>query len=127
MNDHYDIKKGSFYWHILLSDEIKEFPIINAIDQPKYDHLSGDGNWLDAYDLEYKSKSSLNELIPEFYNFFIKKGFTFEKSKSPRCNHLLEYNNGVLFTGISDKNYCLDLLITEPEYNSVKIEVSIIK
>lgn len=86
--DHCDVKKGTLEWYLVMDDDfITNFPILNPINKPIYNHLGGDSpNISEGYEVIYNSNLNENQLYSQLENYTKGKGLDLKKINSIDCN-----------------------------------------
>ncbi|MCF8324852.1 MAG: hypothetical protein K9I84_07825 [Leadbetterella sp.] len=126
--DHYDIKKGTLDWYLVMdNDFIINFPILYPINKPIYKHIGGDSPNISAgYEVVYDSKLKENQLYPQLENYTKRNGLNLKKVNSIYCNpsgldSLSKYS---IYS--AKENGCVEIIFMEMSGKTTKITASII-
>ncbi len=130
MESHHNINKGSLLWFITMDNSvINDFPIIENMNTPKYNWIGSDAPSINGgWELEYNSLANIELLESKILNYLEHKKFKLKKTKEPNCNwsNYEEEEIGVRYTGINEKDECLDLVFKFNKLNMIKVEISLI-
>ncbi len=131
LDDHYDVKKGTFLWYATMDNKtITEFPIIEPIGDATYNKIGGDSpNIATGWEIEYESKADIETLTEKFVEYLKSYGYELEavletqfywtgKNKKNETNRL--------YSGSNEKGESLDLLLQRQNNGLTTIECSIV-
>jgi len=131
IEDHYDVKKGTFLWYATMDNEtIKDFPIFQVHGGVTYNSIGGDSPSIDTgWEIEYTSKTDIETLTNQIVEFLEKDGYEIEEVEETQFywsgkNRKNDTNH--LYSGSNEKGESLDLLIHSLGNGLNKIECSII-
>ena len=80
LDSHYDVEKGSLFWHFIMDESIKKIPIISATNIPVYHHIGGDAPGIAAgYELMYSSSERIKKLENSIASYLKEKEFETRK------------------------------------------------
>lgn len=130
LDDHYDVKKRTFLWYATMNNKtITEFPLVAPIGNITYNSIGGDSPSIGAgWEIKYKSKKNSKELAPLLRDYFLKEGYPLEEVNESTCSWKKYYKSDsiLLFTGVSKKGECVDLMIKLKANGNSAIEALIL-
>jgi len=129
LEDHNNIKKGTFLWYVTMDDKtITEFPIIKQIGEVQYNSLGGDSPSISAgWEIEYLSsinyENSTNKIIP-YLNL---KGYQLHQTKEPIYTYNIDKNSPtIIYKGRNKEGKTIELIIQELDKKKVKVKCTIV-
>ncbi len=129
LDDHYDIKKGTFLWYATINEVITEFPVIEPDGEVTYHHIGGDSPGIaGGSGIVYESRESSKKVIPLLKDYLLKEGYTLEIVNKTKCGWAKDFRNNttLLFAGISKEGGCLDLTLEIKSNGNSEIEALIL-
>lgn len=131
IDDHYDVKKGTFLWYATMDNEtITEFPVFEANGKVKYNSIGGDSPSIaTGWEIEYTSKTDIETLTNQIVEYLEKEGYEIKEVKETQFYWTgKNKKNGTnqLHSGSNEKGESLDLLIQSLGNGLNKIECSIV-
>ena len=118
LEDHNDVKKGTFLWYATMDNEtITEFPIIKSKEKVTYNSIGGDGpNIATGWEISYSSSENHNTLSNTIMEYLKSNGFSVSKVEKTQCywkGRFKTSNSNQLYSGTNKKGECLDLQISK--------------
>ncbi len=131
LDDHFDVKKGTFLWYATMDNEtITEFPILEPVGKVTYNKIGGDGPSIAAgWEVEYNSYKDVKFISSTIFLYLKLEGYEIVETKEPysNCTGIYKKNNNTqLYSGANDVEECLDLLIQRNDNGTTRIECIIV-
>ncbi len=129
LNDHYNVKKGTFLWYATIDEVVTEFPVIEPAKGVTYHHISGDSpGFSGGSGIVYESREGSKKVIPLLKDYLLKEGYTLEIVDKTKCGWAKDFRNNttLLFAGISKEGGCLDLTVRTKSNGNSEIKALIL-
>ena len=88
-DSYYNISKYSFTWFWLFpaNGTLRGFPLVNPVNDLKYDYRGYESNTLDMeeYQIEYVSNANYNNILNTSIDYLEGKGYSLEQTNSVDC------------------------------------------
>ena len=83
LDDHYNVKKGTFLWYATMDNEtITDFPQIDPVGEATFNKIGGDSPSISAgWEIEYTSRMNVDNVFPTIKKYLNEKGFKLKATK----------------------------------------------
>jgi hypothetical protein len=130
-NSYYDIGKYSFTWFWLFQTNgtLRGFPVVNPVDDVKYDYRGYESNNLDIveYQIEYVSNANYKHILNTSIEYLERKGYSLEQTNGVDCTWEVpsHVNKTTLYykDSMENREGCLTFLITQGANNLIYIKL----
>jgi len=131
LDNHYDVKKGTFLWYAIMDNEtITDFPIFESVGKVTYNSIGGDSpNIGIGWEIEYESMSDIENLSDSITEYLENEGYKITTVDEPQYDwkgDIKKNETNELYSGSNDKGESLDLLLQKQVNGLTKIECSIL-
>lgn len=126
LEDHYDIKKGTFLWYATMDNKtIKGFPVFASKGNVIYNKIGGDSpNIASAWEIKYETNEKIEILTKSIVEYLTLEGYEISSVDEKQVDWTeIEMNRR--YTGSNKIGESIDLLLQKQENGLVKIECSI--